>query len=128
MNDIKTGEIKVYYNSACPVCDAGISAQKDKMAACAVQWKDVNSDVQARSEIPAELEFVRERLHAIDEDGNLKVGIDAFEVIWRHSPNEQWKATLIALPIIKPISALAYNLFAKLLYRWNISKGHWKIK
>ena len=44
-----------------------------------------------------------------------------------HSPNERWKASLIALPIIKPISTLAYNVFARLLYRWNIRKGHWKI-
>ena len=125
--DTAGSKIKVYYNSACPVCDAGITAQKGKMSACAVQWRDVNSDVQARSEVSADLEFVRERLHAIDENGNLKVGIDAFEVIWRHSPNERWKASLIALPIIKPISTLAYNVFARLLYRWNIRKGHWKI-
>lgn len=125
--DVAPSKIKVYYNSACPVCDAGITAQKDKMAACAIQWRDVNSDVQARSEISAELEFVRERLHAIDEHGNLKVGIEAFEVIWRHSPNERWKARFIALPLIKPVSTVAYNIFAKLLYRWNIKKGHWKI-
>lgn len=125
--DLNTGEIKVYYNSACPVCDAGISAQKDKMSACAVQWKDINSDTQARGEIPVKLEFVRERLHVIDENGKLNVGINAFAVIWRHSPNERWKANLIALPIIKPISVIAYNIFARLLYRWNIRKGHWKI-
>jgi len=120
-------EIKIYYNSACPVCDASISSQKGKMAGCAVRWNDVNTDVQVRAEMPAQLEFVRERLHAIDERGDIKVGIDAFEVIWRHSPSEHWKATLIALPIVKPMAVIAYNIFARLLYRWNVRKGHWKI-
>ena len=119
--------IKVYYNSACPICDASISTQKGKMSGCSVQWNDVNTDVQARNEIPAELEFVRERLHAIDENGDIKVGVDAFEVIWRHSPNERWKSRLIALPIVKTIAVATYNIFAKLLYRWNVKKGHWKI-
>ncbi len=125
--DKNATEIKVFYNSGCPVCDVGISIQKNKMNTCAVAWKDVHTDMVARNELPANLELVRERLHAIDEKGNLRVGIDAFEVIWRHSPNEQWKANLIAWPIIKPLSTVAYNLFAKLLYRWNVKKGHWKI-
>lgn len=118
--------IKVYYNSACPVCNAGIGQQKDRMAACAVQWKDVHTDVGARREIPSELEFVRERLHAVDEHGEVKVGVDAIELIWRHSPGERWKASLISLPGIRQLAALAYNLFARLLYRWNLRRGHWQ--
>ena len=61
------------------------------------------------------------------ENGDIKVGVDAFEVIWRHSPNERWKSRLIALPIVKTIAVATYNIFAKLLYRWNVKKGHWKI-
>lgn len=121
-----TSEIKVIYNSACPVCNAGITSQKEKMSSCAVQWRDVNSDVNALKEIPADLEFVRERLHVIDGNGNLKIGLEAFEVIWRHSPSERWKSKIIALPVIKPILAKIYNIFAKYLYKWNIKKGHWK--
>jgi predicted DCC family thiol-disulfide oxidoreductase YuxK len=125
--DKKSTEIQIFYNSACPVCDAGISAQKDKMVACAIQWRDVHADAKSCDEVSADLEFVRERLHAIDENGNVKVGIDAFELIWKHSPKEYWKARLIALPIIKPLSIFTYNIFAKFLYRWNLRKGHWKI-
>ena len=122
----KPNEIKVFYNGACPVCNAGISSQKGKMSTCAVQWRDVNSDTNALKEVPADIEFVRERLHVIDGNGKLKIGLEAFEVIWQHSPGERWKAKLISLPIVKPILDKTYNIFAKYLYKWNIKKGHWK--
>ena len=118
--------VQVFYNSACPVCNAGINAQKGKTTACEIQWLDVHSNSAARTEIPADLEIVRERLHAIDKDGNVKIGIEAFLVIWRDTPTEKWKATLVGLPIIKQLSIVAYNVFARTLYKWNIRKGHWK--
>jgi hypothetical protein len=40
MND--KAKIKVYYNSACPVCKAGIESQKGKESSCEIQWNDVH--------------------------------------------------------------------------------------
>lgn len=117
--------IKVYYNSACPVCNAGISSQKEKMMGCNIQWTDVHTEADVYREISSDLEFVRERLHAVDERGEIKVGIEAFEVIWRNSPGERWKAGIISLPVIKQICSVLYNLFARLLYKWNRWKHHW---
>lgn len=117
--------IRVYYNSACPVCNAGIKRQKRLMAGCPVVWKDVHADEAAREEIPAELEFVRERLHAVDWNGDLQVGFDAFLAIWRRSPGERWKAQLFGLPVIRQLATLGYNAFARALYRWNRHKARW---
>lgn len=118
-------KLKVYYNSACPVCKAGIEGQMDKDSVCQIQWKDVHQENQLASEVDAELEFVRERLHVVDENGNLKVGFEAFLAIWRNSPKETWKARALGLPIIKHLCIVAYNMFAALLYKWNRSKKHW---
>jgi len=118
--------VTVYYNSACPVCNAGINAQKDRMGSCAVNFKDVHTDEAARADIPADLEFVRKRLHAVDEQGRVQVGVDAAITIWRHSPGEAWKARLFSLPVLKQLAGAIYNVFAWLLYRWNISKGRWR--
>lgn len=117
--------IIVYYNSACPVCDAGIGQQKSRMQGCAVQWQDVHTNTAARGEIPSPLEFVRERLHVIDENGELRVGMEAVLTIWRHSPHEHWKARLLGQPGLRQLTGWAYNIFAAVLYRWNIRKGHW---
>ncbi|MGH8588498.1 MAG: DUF393 domain-containing protein, partial [Gammaproteobacteria bacterium] len=37
---------KVYYNSACPVCNAGIKDQRRRMEACGIEgieWVDVHT-------------------------------------------------------------------------------------
>jgi predicted DCC family thiol-disulfide oxidoreductase YuxK len=116
--------MKVYYNSACPVCKAGIESQMQKGASCEVQWADVHENNALVSEVHGDLEFVRERLHVVD-DGALHVGFDAFLVIWKNSPTEHWKARVMGLPVIKQLCRVAYNLFAAALYKWNRSKNHW---
>ena len=118
-------KIEVYYNSACPVCDAGIAAQKDKMQACSVNWQDVHCNPSFVDDINSELEFVRKRLHLVTTDGKLLVGFDAFLELWRHSPKEHWKAVFFGLPVIRQISAVSYNIFAAALYKWNKAKKHW---
>ncbi|MCW5602758.1 DUF393 domain-containing protein [Nitrosomonas sp.] len=117
--------LKVYYNSACPLCKAGIESQKGKMQGCPVEWKDVHINTQLVTEIHSEIEQVRERLHVVDEYGRIHIGFDAFLVIWQHSPREKWKAVLLGLPVIKQLGRIAYNLFAARLYIWNTKKKHW---
>jgi predicted DCC family thiol-disulfide oxidoreductase YuxK len=118
--------MKVYYNSACPVCKAGIEGQMEKGSSCEIQWADVHGDNKLVSEVDADLEFVRERLHVVDENGKLHVGFDAFLAIWKNSTSERWKAAVFGLPVIRQLCRVAYNLFAAALYRWNISKKHWQ--
>ena len=117
--------MKVYYNSGCPVCKAGIESQMGKESSCEIQWADVHKDNQLVTEVRADLEFVRERLHVVDEQGQLQVGFDAVLAIWRNSPKERWKARLTGLPILKQLCRVAYNLFARVLYNWNRSKHRW---
>jgi predicted DCC family thiol-disulfide oxidoreductase YuxK len=117
--------MKVYYNSACPVCKAGIDYQMEKENLCDIQWKDVHQNNEFVSELNADLDFVRERLHVVDENGDVQIGFDAFLAIWRYSPTESWKSTLFGLPLIKPLCRVTYNLFAAALYKWNKLKNHW---
>jgi len=95
------------------------------MRECSVSWKDVHTDDNACHEIGAEREFVRERLHVVSENGEIKVGVEAFQVIWQRSPSDRWKARLLSLPVVKQISTVLYNAFARILYRWNRWMGHW---
>lgn len=117
--------MKVYYNSACPVCKAGIEHQMGQGNRCEIQWNDVHQKNDIVSEVNADLDFVRERLHVIDENGELQIGFDAFLTVWRNSPNEHWKSTLFGLPLIKPLCCVTYNLFAAALYKWNTFNNHW---
>lgn len=97
--------------------------QKD--AVCEMQWNDVHKDNHLVAELDAELEFVRKRLHVVDEKGDLQIGFNAFIAIWRNSPKETWKATVFGLPVVKQFCQLGYNLFAFALYQWNRAKKYW---
>jgi predicted DCC family thiol-disulfide oxidoreductase YuxK len=119
---------KVYYNSACPVCNAGIKDQRRRMEACGIadiEWVDVHTNPDAVSEVGASLEQVRERLHVKDSDGRIDVGADAFTCLWSKTRGQRWLAKLLRLPVLKQLTHSAYNLFARRLYRWNRAKGRW---
>ena len=119
---------KVYYNSACPVCNAGIKDQRRRMEACGVEdieWVDVHTNPEAVSEVGASLEQVRERLHVKDSEGQLNVGADAFTYLWSQTRGQRRLAKPLRLPGLKQLAHLAYNVFARLLYRWNRTKGRW---
>ena len=119
---------KVYYNSACPVCNAGIKDQRKRMQDCGVnniEWVDVHNNPDAVSEVESSLEQVRERLYVKDDKGQLNIGIDAFIQLWQQTPNQRWLARLFQLSVIRSLARVAYNGFAWLLYRWNRALKHW---
>ena len=98
------------------------------MEACGIkdiEWVDVHTNPEAVSELGAPLEQVRERLHVKDSDGRLDFGADAFARLWSQTRGQRWLAKLLRLPMLKQLTRLAYNLFARLLYRWNRAQGHW---
>jgi len=119
---------KVYYNSACPVCNAGIKDQRQRMLNCGirdVEWVDIHSHPNAASEVNSSLEQARERLHVKYAQGQLAVGADAFIYLWQQTPGQQWLAKLFQAPVIRPLFRIAYNCFARLLYLWNRALKHW---
>ena len=119
---------KVYYNSACPVCNAGIKEQRRRMEACGIkdiEWIDVHAQPEAVAEVDASLEQVRERLHVKTSEGRIDVGADAFTQLWSQTPSQRWLARLFRLPVLRQVSRWGYNGFARRLYRWNRAKKHW---
>ena len=131
-NNEKDLNLRVFYNSACPVCKAGINKQKKKIDKASVtgkeiQWKDVHANNNLIYDLDGDisLNFVRKRLHVIDANGEVQVGIDAFIALWRISPGERWKAKFFETPVIHGLSALIYNSFAFFLFHWNRTRGSW---
>ena len=120
--------LKVYYNSACPVCKAGIDGQVCELRAQGVEgveWLDVHADPMRAAEVGAPLETVRERLHVVDADGQLRIGSDALAAIYAANQKRRWLARLLMLPGLRALWQLCYNAFARLLYRWNRALHHW---
>ncbi len=118
---------RVYYNSACPVCDAGIRLQQRSLSGreAEIEWIDVHADNAAAKEVGGDLEFVRERLHVVDGAGRLRVGNEAFVALWRLTPGQGWLARIGDLPLVRTLFRWAYNAFAAGLYRWNRARRRW---
>ena len=124
-----TPQLTVYYNTKCPVCNAGIDFQRSRLLravrAGVVEFRDINREPDALARFGAGLEDVRRRLHAVDADGRLHVGADCAIDIWRNTPGDAWLGRLIGLPVVCSIAHVVYDRFADLLYAWNRRKGHW---
>jgi predicted DCC family thiol-disulfide oxidoreductase YuxK len=121
--------LTVWYNTRCPVCNAGIGRQRNKLLqavqAGTIAFKDINLEPEALAAYGASLEDIRRRLHATDATGHLLVGADVAIAVWRLTPGESWLAVLAGHPVARPLTRFVYDRFADVLYAWNRRKGHW---
>ncbi|WP_181181083.1 DCC1-like thiol-disulfide oxidoreductase family protein [Mesorhizobium sp. B1-1-5] len=121
--------LTVWYNTRCPVCDAGINRQKRRLVEAVkvgrIEFRDINFEPEALSAFGASLENIRRRLHATDAGGRLLVGADVAIAVWRITPGEGWLASLFGNAIALPLTRFAYDRFADVLYAWNRRKGRW---
>ncbi|RUT85923.1 DUF393 domain-containing protein [Mesorhizobium sp. M7A.T.Ca.TU.009.01.3.2] len=121
--------LTVWYNTRCPVCDAGISRQKRRLIeavkAGRIEFRDINLEPAALAGHGASLDDIRRRLHATDAAGRLLVGADVAIAVWKVTPGEGWLAMVFGNPFILPLTRFAYDRFADLLYAWNRRKGRW---
>ena len=122
-------QLTVWYNTKCPVCNAGIDWQRSRLVRAAraggIEFRDINLEPDALARFGATVNDVRRRLYGIDADGRLYIGADCAIAIWRATPGDGWLARLVGLPGILQISRFGYDRFADLLYAWNRRKGHW---
>ena len=123
------GGLTVWYNTKCPVCDAGISRQRRRLVraarAGAIEFRDINLEPEALAPFGAGVDDVRRRLHAVDGAGRLHVGADCAIEIWRRTPCEAWIARLVGLPGIRAVARFAYDRFADRLFAWDKRAGRW---
>jgi predicted DCC family thiol-disulfide oxidoreductase YuxK len=121
--------LTVWYNTKCPVCNAGIDWQRNRLVRAArtgeIEFRDINLEPDALARFGAGIEDVRRRLHAVDAAGRLHVGADCAIEIWRHTPGNVWFGQALGVPGMRQIARFAYDRFADVLYAWNRRKGHW---
>jgi predicted DCC family thiol-disulfide oxidoreductase YuxK len=124
-----SSSLTVWYNTRCPVCDAGIDWQRNKLLSAVragtIEFRDINEQPDALASYGADVDDVRGRLHATDEAGGLIVGADVAIALWRLTQGEGWLAALFGNRVTLPVTRFAYDRFADLLFAWNRWKGHW---
>jgi predicted DCC family thiol-disulfide oxidoreductase YuxK len=122
-------ELTVWYNTLCPVCDAGIRHQSkrliDAVRAGRIEFRDINVEPDALAAHGASLDDVRRRLHATDASGRLLVGADVAVAVWRATPGEGWLASLLGNRAVLPLTRFAYDRLADMLHAWNRRNVRW---
>jgi len=70
---VQRPKLTVWYNAKCPVCNAGIDWQRDRLVRAAragdIEFRDINFEPEALARFGAGIEDVRRRLHAVDATG-----------------------------------------------------------
>jgi predicted DCC family thiol-disulfide oxidoreductase YuxK len=122
-------ELTVWFNTRCPVCNAGINSQQRKLMALVrqgqISFRDINFEPDALKRFGASLEDIRRRLHATDAQGKLITGADVMVALWRITPGQHWLATILGNAGMLPVTRVCYDRFADILYTWNRRRGNW---
>jgi predicted DCC family thiol-disulfide oxidoreductase YuxK len=122
-------KLTVWYNTKCPVCNAGIDWQRNRLVRAArsgaIEFRDINAEPDALARYGATLNEVRRRLHGVDAEGRCYAGIACAIEIWRRTPGDIWLARAIDVPVVREVIGFGYDRFADLLYAWNRLSGRW---
>ena len=104
--------IRVFYDGKCGLCRREIDHYKRVAPEGVFEWVDITVDPSVTQHIGISYADGLRLLHAEDAQGRLHVGVDAFLLIWQQIRRWRILATIVSLPIIRPVANSAYRRFA----------------
>ena len=109
--------IKVFYDGKCGLCSKEISYYKRIAPKNIFEWHDIASNPNILKDIRVSQYDALMYLHAMDQKSNLKIGVDAFILIW--DKLKYWKilSILVRTPIIYSVAKIIYKLFANYRFK-----------
>ena len=108
---------KVFYDGKCGLCSKEINYYKKIAPKNIFEWHDIASNPNVLKDIRVSQYDALMYLHAMDQKSNLKIGVDAFILIW--DKLKYWKilSILVRIPIIYSIAKSMYKLFANYRFK-----------
>ena len=104
--------ITVFYDGKCGLCSKEIDYYRVVAPSKVFNWQDVTETQEVLKAHGIGLSDALRLLHAVDGEGNVHIGVDAFLLIWRQLSGWRWLARLVSLPIVCSLAGLCYTLFA----------------
>ena len=109
----KKDELKFFYDGSCPICTRGVSVLKKAIPNNELKFVDITSkDDFSKNRGTLEYETAMTAMHAMDNEGNKFVALDAFAKAYARSHFYIF-ATILNIPFLRPILDPMYRLFAK---------------
>ena len=103
--------ITVYYDGICSLCSREIAHYKKIAPPNIIRWVDVNKDISELSNYGISQIDALKYLHVIDQTGQIRIGADAFELIWSLLPRWKFLSIIIRVPIVKYFAKYVYTIF-----------------
>ena len=108
--------ITIFYDGKCGLCLREINHYKKISPPSVFTWCDVTTDESLLKRHNLSLVDTLKYLHALDSDGELHVGINAFLIIWRNLPRWRVLAKIVGLPFVRTFVSFVYIVFAKVRF------------
>lgn len=104
--------ITVFYDGKCGLCRREIEHYKRVAPPSVFAWVDITVTPMPFTALGFTVAAGLKALHVRDGDGIMHIGVDGFIVIWRALPRWRLLATLVGLPVVRPLARWFYSVFA----------------
>ncbi|MBA4275008.1 MAG: DUF393 domain-containing protein [Alphaproteobacteria bacterium] len=116
--------ITVFYDGKCGLCRREIAHYKKTAPEGVFDWVDITTDTTLLEQRGISYTDALKRLHVVDAQGKLHVGVGAFSIIWQQMPRWRILAAIVSAPIIRSLAQMLYDAFA----RWRFNRlSHCKV-
>lgn len=107
----------VFYDGDCPLCKKEIGHYMGIDQNKSVHWVDISTDKILLTHYGISFASAMKKLHVIDINNQIRIGVDAFLTIWLRLPYYRYLAKTVTLLKLKKPMTWAYNIFAKQRYK-----------
>jgi predicted DCC family thiol-disulfide oxidoreductase YuxK len=109
--------LKVFYDGSCYVCSSEMLVYMKKDHGERLKFIDISAPDFNPDEYGISLADFMYQMHAIDREGNVYRGPEAFRAIWQAFPSSAWYgflAALVTFPGVRILARAAYMTFARI--------------
>tara|TARA_Y100001954_G_C15596406_1_gene495797 strand:- start:231 stop:608 length:378 start_codon:yes stop_codon:yes gene_type:complete len=109
--------IDVFYDGKCSICSKEINYYRKIAPKNIFNWEDITVDRLSLKKNNIIYVDALKKLHVIDANKKLHIGVDAFLIIWKNL--KYWKilSILVSLPLIRQLFGIIYNIFAEYRFK-----------
>lgn len=110
-------KIKIFFDGKCSICSREINYYRSIASKDNFIWCDLHRNSNLMKEYQLDYKQALLTLHAVDENGILHIGVDAFALIWKNIPRFHLLAKIVKAPGIYQLSKIGYRYFANWRFR-----------
>lgn len=109
----------VFYDDACPLCDAEIEHYKKIEEVHKISWLGIHSRWDEIEHYGLSKETLLRRIHAVRSNGEVISGAEAFVLIWKSLRYYHWLGRAVSACRLVPMLDYFYKYFAEWRYKKN---------